>query len=415
MAHILLLDVAGGNDFTVLEDAVSMGHEVSFYTSELAHYQRQGEVTQVALSLASSIVKFPPLDYAELERIAVKQHEKKPFDAIICLIDIHIIAASKLAEKLGLRFLNSATAKLMRDKFSVREILATKGISQPRFALAQTFDELRNAVEKIGYPTLIKPSDGYGSQNIFILHNADDFNANAAAFIQIFEQPTDYGLGIHANNRFLVEQYIDGNFIGCDIFSDGKARTFLGINDKLMFPPPSFAILGSCFPSERYDIAKIKDYAFSILDAVNFDFGATHIELMATKDGLYLVEVNPRLVSAQIPYQMGYAFERSIYADLINLHLGVPVSEIPSGKANWFSAIRWITASREGILENITLPEQVNPLVRRVTFFKGIGDNVRPPICNGDRLGYVIAVGKTQESAEQLADSYVQNTLVELQ
>ena len=108
---------------------------------------------------------------------------------------------------------------------------------------------------------------------------------------------------------------------------------------------------------------------------------------------------------------MGYAFERSVYADLINLHLGLPVAE---AAPRWFSAIRWIIANQPGILETIRLPEQADPLIRRVTFFQQPGDDVRPPVSNADRLGYVIALGKTQKAAEQLAENYVKETHVEL-
>ena len=414
MAHLLLLDVPGGNDFTVLEDAVNFGHEVTFYTSDLSLYNKQGDSAIEFLKLAREVIETTPDDYEALELKIMELHSRKPIDAVICLIDIRIIEASLLSQKLGLRFLNPASARLMRDKFSVREILAKKEIRQPKFAIAHTIEELRTAVSAIGFPALIKPSDGYGSQNIFILRSIDDFNTSLDKLTQIIEKPTDYGLGIHANNRFLVEQYIEGKLIGCDIFSDGISRKLIGINDKLMFPAPSFAIRGSCFPSNRYDMKKIRDYAFAILDAVNFDFGASHIEMMVTEDGPYLVEVNPRLVSAQIPYQMGYALERSIYNDLINLHLGSKATAIPKTKPNWFSAIRWFTASRNGILENIEFPQHANPLVRRVAIFKQLGDKVSPPMSNGDRIGYVIAVGKTQEAAEQLANNYLSKIKVEL-
>jgi hypothetical protein len=48
--------------------------------------------------------------------------------------------------------------------------------------------------------------------------------------------PTDYGLGVHANNRFSVEQYIRGHMIGCDVFTAERERILLGINDRLMIP-----------------------------------------------------------------------------------------------------------------------------------------------------------------------------------
>jgi biotin carboxylase len=410
MAHLLLIEVPGGNDFTILEDAVDLGHQVTFFTADLAHYRKQGQETQVRLALAREIVEIHPFDYAEFERRACLVHASHPFDAVLCLIDIRMIEASLLAEKFGLRFLNSVTTRLMRDKFSVRQALAKRGVRQPGFALAETATELRQAVTEIGYPVLIKPSDGYGSQNVSVVFSDSDLQNLTVSLEALTLKPTDYGLGVHASNRFSVEKYIRGHMIGCDVFSNGAERILIGINDKLMFPPPSFAMRGSCFPSDRYDIAAIRDYAFDILD----DFGASHIEMIVAEDGPYLVEVNPRLVSAQIPHQMGYALERSVYADLINLHLGLPITKLHDIKPRWFSAIRWVVANRPGILESIQLPECVDESIRRVVLFKEAGDAVRPPIHNGDRIGYVIAVGDTQTAAEEIADRYVKETLVTL-
>ena len=261
MAHLLLIEVPGGNDFTILEDAVDLGHQVTFFTADLAHYRKQGQETQVRLALAREIVEIHPFDYAEFERRACLVHASHPFDAVLCLIDIRMIEASLLAEKFGLRFLNSVTTRLMRDKFSVRQALAKRGVRQPGFALAETATELRQAVTEIGYPVLIKPSDGYGSQNVSVVFSDSDLQNLTVSLEALTLKPTDYGLGVHASNRFSVEKYIRGHMIGCDVFSNGAERILIGINDKLMFPPPSFAMRGSCFPSDRYDIAAIRDYA----------------------------------------------------------------------------------------------------------------------------------------------------------
>lgn len=414
MAHLLLLEVPGGNDFTVLEDAVGMGHEVTFFTGDLAHYRAQAEAVQASMALARQIVEVSPFDYPTLEQAASALHADYPFDGILCILDIRMIEASLLARNLGLRFLNPETARMARNKVKVREAMARHGLRQPAFKLIEKATELREAVREIGYPAVVKPADGYGSQNVTILRSDDELAGLSRILEQLTAQPHDYGLGVFANNRFSVEKYVRGNLIGCDVFSDAEHRVLLGINDKLMFPPPSFAIRGSCFPSDRYDLLAIRNYAFKILDAIEFDFGAVHIEMIVADDGPYLVEVNPRLVSAQIPYQMGYALERSVYTDLINLHLGYPAAMLDDVRAPWFSAIRWICADREGILEEIELPDPPSGLIRRVALFKAQGERVVPPMSNGDRIGYVIAVGASQEAAGHEADRYVEQTMVRI-
>ena len=415
MAHILLLEVPGGNDFTVLEDAAAMGHKVTFFTADAGFYQRQGGAVTNAMALSRDVVEVRPYSYAALEHRAREVHRQRPFDAIVCILDIRMIDASLLAQALGLRFLNPATTRMARDKFSVREALARHGVRQPAFALAESSNDLRRAAAAIGYPVLVKPSDGYGSQNVTAVFSDTDLEALISSRDAGAGQSADYGLGVRANNRLSVEQYVRGRMIGCDVFTSEQGRILLGINDKLMFPPPSFAIRGSCFPSDRFDTAAIRDYAFQILDAIGFDFGAAHIEMIVAGDGPYLVEVNTRLVSAQIPFQMGYALQRSIYADLINLHLGQGLTDRQEIKAHWFSAIRWIVADRPGRLETIELPVDASPFVRRVALFKATGDVVCPPLSNGDRIGYVIAVGESQAEAERTADHYVQGCLVRLQ
>jgi biotin carboxylase len=404
MAHLLLLEVPGGNDFTVLEDAVASGHQVTFFTGDLSQYEAQGERAHASLSLARQVVEIRPFNYPALEHAALSVHVSLPFDALLCILDIRIVDASDLAATLGLRFLNPATTRKARDKVAVRQALAGAGVRQPRFAGAASVDELRCAAAKVGFPALVKPSDGYGSQNVFLVRNDDELSD---AIAKLSLRTTDYGLGIRATDHYSVEQYIRGAMIGCDVFSNASERVFLGINDKLMFPPPSFAMRGSCFPSDRYHLGTVRDYAFQILDAIGFDFGACHIEMIVAPEGPYLVEVNPRLVSAQIPFQMGYALERSVYADLINLHLGQPIALLHDLKPRWFSAIRWFVAEQEGELDAVELPEKTDDAIRRVVLFKETGDPLRPPINNGDRIGYVIAVGATQANAEANADHYI--------
>ena len=407
MSHILLLELPGANDFTVLQDAVEAGHEVTFVTGDLAHYRNQGQAVQGGLSLARDIIDINPYDYAALEARALAIHARHTFDAILCILDIRMIDASRLAARLGLRVLNPATARLVRDKTLVRKSLAQAGLRQPRFAVVERAADLPAAVAQIGYPALIKPVDGFGSQNLHMIRSDADLSAVTQNLAALSACPADYGLGIAASNRHAVEACIEGHLIGCDIFSRDGQHLLLGINDKLMFPSPSFAIRGSCFPTGRHDLATIGRYAFAILDAIGFDFGASHIEMIVAPDGPYLVEVNPRLVSAQIPFQMGHAFGHSVYLDLIDLHLGRDLAEFQSIRAVQFSAIRWLVADRAGFLEHIALQDPGGPAIRRAVLFKQPGDPVRPPLSNGDRLGYVIAVGATQEAAEAEAEQFI--------
>lgn len=411
MAHLLLLEVPGGNDFTLVEDAVRLGHRVTFVTGELAQYAAQSPAVRAGLGLAARVVEVCPFSQQALEQAIEPLHAADPIEAVICMLDIRMLAASLLARTLGLRFLNPDTTRLTRDKSRLRSRLAEAGIRQARFARAETLAELDAAVRQVGLPAIVKPADGFASQNVHILRTQADTDALVSTLSDV---RADYGLGVAASGVLLVEEFLEGKLIGCDVFSDGSTRALLGINDKALFPAPSFAMRGSSFPTQRYDTAAIQDYAFAILDAIDFDFGAAHIEMIVTEDGPMLVEVNPRLVSAQIPHQMAYALHRSIYADLVALHLGEPAASFHAPRPACFSAIRWLTADRPGTLDHIAIPIEAPAEIRRVVFFKGEGELVRPPIHNGDRIGYVIAVGAEEATAEAIAERYIADCRVSL-
>jgi biotin carboxylase len=415
MAHLLLFEVPGANDFNILQEAVRLGHEVTFFTADIDCYLAHVSLAASSLSLARSVVAVTPFDYESFESAALEIHQEKPFDAILCLIDIRMIESARLAERLGLKFLNSKTAILIRDKYSVRARLAQHAIRQPKFALATTNEELRAAVESIRFPVLIKPSDGYGSQNIITFHDEQGYMAMAEPFANYLPLKTDYGLGVNANDRLVVEEYIRGEVIGCETFTINGKHVFLGINDKVFFPPPCFGIKGSCFPSDRFDTEVIRDYVFGILDALDFDFGAAHTEIIITSDGPYLVEVNPRLIGAHIPRLLGYALERSIYADVINLHLGLDLASLHDLHPQRVAVSRWFTSKQNGVIKAIVTPETDDPGIMAVHLFKNPGDRVRPPFENADRLGYVMVVGKTQAEAEHFADKFVSDTQVLLE
>jgi biotin carboxylase len=256
-------------------------------------------------------------------------------------------------------------------------------------------------------PVLVKPTDGYGSQNIAIFQTAADLNPFIDPFDYYLPCRTDYGFGVRANDRLLVERYITGQMIGCDTLTMNGQHLMLGINEKLMFPAPSTAIKGSCYPSERFDLALIQVYVFSILDALQFNDGATHTEILLTDEGPYLVEVNPRLVGAKIPRLLNIALGRSIHTDLINLHLGIPPVAADYRLDQGYAVSRWIIAEQSGLLQEVILPEISNPDIRYVEIFKKPGDQVCYPYQNADRIGYVMTYGKTRALAEQLAEEFI--------
>jgi biotin carboxylase len=405
MSHLLIIELPGGNDTDIVQAALDRGDEFTFLSSQLDHYRQQPPV-HAMLAHAREQIEVSRFDYAAVEACVLAAHARHKIDAVLCLIDTHMPAAAQLAGRLGLRHLNPASALLLRDKYNVRRRLAERGLAQPPFALATSNDELAAAVERLGLPVLIKPADGYGSQNIVVLRYSEDLDPLLNPLGDFLPSRTDYGLGVRANDRLLVERFMTGGIIGCDTLTANGHHQLLGIHAKVFFEPPSFAIRGGCFTPNRREFAAIEGYLFSVLDAVEFDWGAAHTELQLTAEGPRLIEINPRLVGAKIPRLVGYALDRSLHADLIALHVGDTPCFVPQD-SGMVAVTRWIVTDQAGILDQVQLPEWRDDRIRCVEILKKPGDLIRPPVENADRIGYVMVCGPASNEVEQMADYFV--------
>lgn len=405
MAHLLVIELPGGNDADLLHAAVDRGDRFTFLSSRLDHYRQQPEL-QLILGMASEQIEISTFDYADVEQRVLAVNARDRIDAVLCLIDIRLPEAARIAVRLGVRHLNPASAELLRDKFRVRCRLADQGVLQPEFMPAASNDELKLAVDRLGLPVLIKPVDGYGSQNIVALRHAEDLDPLLSPLDDMLPCGSDYGLGVRANDRMLVERYMTGVVLGCDTLTSAGRHTLLGVHEKEFFSWPSFAIRGGCFTTNCADFGTIERYVFSALDAVGFDWGAAHTEVMLTQDGPRVIEINARLVGAKIARLVGFALGRSIHADLIALHVGEALAN-PATTPPTVAVSRWITADGDGVLDSVDVPAFCDERIRCVEILKQPGDLVRRPLENVDRIGYVMVTGSNRPEAEELAEAFV--------
>lgn len=409
MAHLLVIDLPGGNDTDLLAAARAGGHRFSFLTSDLGLYQQQAAVNAF-LQDAVECIEVPGFALPEVAQRVQALHQRQPVDAVLCLIDIRLREAAHLAHLLGLRYLNPDSAALLRDKHAVRLRLQQAGLPQPEFLPAASTEALKQAVHTLGLPVLIKPADGYGSQNIVVLRQERDLEPWISPLECMLPSNAHYGLGVRASDQLLIERYMEGTLVGCDTLTVDGRHQLLGINEKVMFAPPSFAIRGGCFRPRSAGDEAVEAYVFQALDAVGFDWGAAHVELILTAQGPRLVEINARLVGAKIPRLISLALGHSVHQDLIDVHLGRTPARDDAAKVHCVAATRWVTAPVAGVLEALTLPDWSDPGLRSVEVFARAGDHVHPPFENADRLACVMTTGATAQAAQALAERFVADT-----
>jgi len=85
--------------------------------------------------------------------------------------------AAHVAKILGVRGLPHKAALRGRLKDLAREAYAGAGVPSPAFARIRNREEALLAARSIGYPVILKPTDGASSQHVYLVHNEEKLEA----------------------------------------------------------------------------------------------------------------------------------------------------------------------------------------------------------------------------------------------
>ena len=177
-----------------------------------------------------------------------------------------------------------------REKFDA--LLESLEIKRPRGAAVHSLDEAIAAADDLGYPVLLRPSYVIGGQNMVIAHD----EAEVRRYMDVI---------ITAGNgaNVLIDQYLPGTELECDVISDGERVLIPGIMEHIeragIHSGDSIAV---CPPYNLSGAMTQRVLECSRALALSLGTrGLVNIQYLVYKDELYVIEVNPR-ASRTVPY-----------------------------------------------------------------------------------------------------------------
>jgi biotin carboxylase len=316
---------------------------------------------------------------------------------------VPVVAA--VAEALGLPGIGTRAAHLMTHKVAMRRRLAEAGVPQPRYAACRTLHETRRAVETVGFPAVLKPADSGGQRGVFRVESLDDVDAHFHEALRA--SPT---------GEAILEEFVDGvEMNGIVIARDGNAIP-LTLSDRLRPPGVGFGVGWiHVYPASVYgdQLAESERVATHTVHALGLRTGIAFPQLIATTDGKVLVVE----CAARIPGgQMADLVRHAVGVDLVEVQLRMALGrDLPDGLVlpgfRQPLAIRFLTAEPgplpTGRVKAIGSLEKVLafPGVVQADTYLALGETIRPVRLDGDRRGYVIAVGDTSLQALERAEA----------
>ncbi|MGH7725369.1 MAG: ATP-grasp domain-containing protein [Candidatus Eiseniibacteriota bacterium] len=254
---------------------------------------------------------------------ALRLASKVRIDRVESLWEPLMIAAARIREQAGLPGMTVAETVPFRDKERMKQVLDAAGIRTPRHARAHSVAEVRAAIERIGYPAIVKPIAGAGSADTYRLNDASELEKVVARLRHVEEVS--------------VEEFVDGEEFTYDTVCGGGEILYWNISwyrprpliaRSLEWVSPQTMALRD---PEAPRLAGGRAMGEAVIRAMNFREGFTHMEWYLKPDGeVVFGEIAARPPGAFTVDVMNYACDIDLFrawADAV-LHgrLSMPVT-----------------------------------------------------------------------------------------
>ncbi len=271
---------------------------------ELARQLRQAGFELVHVQ-TSTTIPAPWRASADLtlfdERLALPEHGREQVvrrlraaavEAVIAGCEAGVEAADDLGAAIGVPGNAPATSARRRNKFEMGDAVRRAGLRVARQAVVRDARHLGEPLSWGTWPLVVKPLASAGSE---ALRFCDDERGLAAAVDGIIGTVNFMG---QANDAALVQERVFGQqFVVNAITVDGRHRiTEIYRDDRIDVP-----LLGNIYDRELLlpysgpEQDRLVPYMRAVLDAIGVAQGASHGELMMTREGPVLIEVGARL------------------------------------------------------------------------------------------------------------------------
>jgi hypothetical protein len=306
-------------------------------------------------------------------------------DQIIALDEYDVENVATLREHLRLPGMGQSQTRFFRDKLSMRMRAAEHGLPVPPFTGIFNYDSIRDYMNRVSPPWVMKPRTQASSMGIKKINNSEEV-------WRAFDQAGD------EQSNFLLEQYVPGEVFHVDsVIYRGKIL-FTSFQ-QYGRPPMNVYHEGGVFTTKTLSPASpealaLKDLNARVIEGLGMEGGVTHAEYIKGKaDGqFYFLEIATRVGGAHIADMVEFATGVNLWAEWARVEIARIKGEdykLPS-----------IFQKYGGLL--VSLAKQEHP--------DSSAYNDPEIVWRMDKKNHVglIVVSESGERVQQLLDNYVQ-------
>lgn len=229
--------------------------------------------------------------------------------------------------KSGFKFIGPETQTIrnMGDKITAKNFVAKHNIPiVPGFSdeLPKDKNELKNIINQIGYPIILKATAGGGGRGMRVVRSEDDLSS--AIEITMQEAANAFG-----NDQIYIEKYIENpKHIEIQVVGDGKGNAIhLGTRDCSMQRRHQKIIEEAPAPDiDVNNLNSILDSCVNLCKEINYE-GVGTLEFLYEENKFYFIEMNTRIQVEHPVTEMITGFDLVKAQLRIALGLGIELNQ----------------------------------------------------------------------------------------
>ncbi len=241
-------------------------------------------------------------------------------DRVIALEEYDVVTAAQIREHLGLPGMSSTTARLFRDKLAMSVKARTAGINVPDFVPLLNYDEIRQYMERVPPPWVIKPRADVSAIGIKKVQEPEEV-WRAIDELDARERLRE------RSPHYLLSRFIAGDVFHVDSIVNKGRVVFAGAN-QYGRPPIVVAHHGGAYVSHTIargsdDEKNLFKINRKLVRSLGLEQGATHAEFIKhDADGrFYFLEIAARVGGAYIADVLEAASGTNLWREWARLEL----------------------------------------------------------------------------------------------
>ena len=304
---------------------------------------------------------------------------------------------SKVAKYFKLNAISITSSLNASLKHRMKNCFKNKKINTPAYFISNNLSDTEKFIKRIGYPLIIKPIDGRGSEGVFLVSEKDELKKlyNLSKKNSLYRQ-------------VLLEKFLFGKQYSSEGFFENERFYLSGVAlryyDNLKKTMPNIIEAGGFMPAKlsekkMNEIERIMERAGKSLGISKGPFKA---DLVFFNNQFYVIEVAARLSGN---YLSSHYIRWIHRINLVNINLNFAMNKknnidsLLRKKTNKYISIRYFFPA-QGVLKKVKFPSNLKNKYQ--TFFdKKVllkkGTVIPKYITHRDRIGLIRCIGKSSK------------------